>query len=262
MSYSTAGFERRELEVGGTRTVVYSAGRGPDVVYFHGGGTFHGFEFARSFLERFHVILPYHPGFGESADDESIQSMQDYVLHYVALFEQLGLTRTHLVGASFGGRLAAELALTQAHLLRRLVLVAPAGLASPQHPSPALGSIPPSELPAYLVHDPALIRPFWPEQPTPDFLAARAREGRSVGRVLRSGSLESPQLRRWGYRLTLPTLLLWGRHDRIIPPQTAREWQQLLPNTTLEIIEDAGHLLLDESHEARERVARFLQGDA
>ena len=59
--------------------------------------------FARSFLDRFHVILPYHPGFGESADDESIQSMQDYVLHYAALFEQLGLTRINLVGASFGG---------------------------------------------------------------------------------------------------------------------------------------------------------------
>jgi pimeloyl-ACP methyl ester carboxylesterase len=78
MSYSTAGFERRELEGGGVRTVVYSAGRGPDVVYFHGGGTFHGFEFARDFLDRFHVILPYHPGFGESADDESVQSMQQH----------------------------------------------------------------------------------------------------------------------------------------------------------------------------------------
>jgi pimeloyl-ACP methyl ester carboxylesterase len=258
MSFSTVGFERLELEIAGVRTVVYVAGRGPDVVYLHGGGTFHGFEFARDWLDRHRVFLPYHPGFGESADDPAIESMLDYVLHYRALFEELGLEKIDLVGASFGGRLAAEFALTGADRLRHLALVAPAGLASAQHPSPDFGSIAPADLPGYLVHDLRVIEPFWPRGPSAEFGAARAREGQAVGRIMRRGSLESPQLRRWLPRMHVPTLLIWGRHDRIIPPGVAGEWQQLLPDARLEIIDDAGHLLLDESPRARASVAAFL----
>ena len=60
------GFERRELDINGIRTVVYSAGSGRPVVYWHGGGTFHGINFACDWAPHFRVILPHHPGFGES----------------------------------------------------------------------------------------------------------------------------------------------------------------------------------------------------
>ena len=76
-AYSTAGFERLELTIAGIRTVAYAAGSGPDLVYFHGGGTFHGFEFARAWIPHFRVLLPYHPGFGESADAPAIGSLED-----------------------------------------------------------------------------------------------------------------------------------------------------------------------------------------
>ncbi len=91
--YSTEGFTRDEYLIDGVRSIVHSAGKGPTVVFFHGGGTFHGFEWARDWLDRFHVILPYHPGFGECADDPDITSTADYVMHYTALFAALGLTR-------------------------------------------------------------------------------------------------------------------------------------------------------------------------
>lgn len=178
--FSTAGFHRREYFIGGVRTVVYSAGSGPPLVYLHGGGTFHGFEFARDWTSRFHVILPYHPGFGESDDDVSIDSMHDYVLHYLELFDVLGLATVSLVGASLGGRLAAEFAVSHGSRLSKLVLVAPAGLASLEHPSPDFGSIAPAELPNYLVHNLEVIRPFWPDAPDPAFVAARVREGQGA----------------------------------------------------------------------------------
>jgi pimeloyl-ACP methyl ester carboxylesterase len=256
--YSTAGFERREYSVGGVRTVVYSAGQGPPVVYLHGGGTFHGFEFARDWIGRFQVFLPYHPGFGESDDDPTIDSMSDYVLHYLELFDLLGLSRVHLVGASFGGRLAAEFAISHSQRLQRLVLVAPAGLSSPQHPPPDFRSIPPAELPSYLVHDLRVIRPFWPEIPSAEFIESRGRESRSVGRVAAGGSLESRILARWLHRVTVPTLLIWGREDRIIPAGLAAEWHRRLPRSTVVTVENAGHLLLDESTAARTAVRDFL----
>src|SRR5262245_19521572 len=108
LPYSTAGFRRDEHLVDGIRSVVYSAGKGRPVVYLHGGGTYHGFEWARDWLDRFHVILPIHPGFGESADDPDLSSIDDYVSHYSTLFEVLGLGHFHLAGTSLGGWLAAE----------------------------------------------------------------------------------------------------------------------------------------------------------
>jgi pimeloyl-ACP methyl ester carboxylesterase len=141
--YSTAGFRRDEYAVDGVRTVVYSAGKGPPLVYLHGGGTWHGFEWARGLLDRRHVILPYHPGFGESPDASGVSSIEDYVAHYARLFELLGLTRFDLIGASLGGWMAAQFALAHPKRLRRLVLVSPAGLLSAQHPYAPFGSLPP-----------------------------------------------------------------------------------------------------------------------
>jgi pimeloyl-ACP methyl ester carboxylesterase len=74
------GFERREVDISDIKTVVYSAGTGDPIVYLHGSGTFTGFGFARRWTDRHRVIIPYHPGYGESGDDARIDSIQDYVL--------------------------------------------------------------------------------------------------------------------------------------------------------------------------------------
>jgi pimeloyl-ACP methyl ester carboxylesterase len=253
-AYSTSGFERLESSIAGVRTVVYAAGSGPDVVYFHGGGTFHGFEFARDWLARFHVVLPYHPGFGESADAAAIRSLEHYATHCVALFDALRLTSVHLVGASFGGRLAAEVAILHPERVRRLVLVAPGGITTPAFPLPDYSAIPHLEWPAYFTHDPQVVWPFWPRQPDAEFLAARAREAQSVGRVAMSEGLDAGRLG----RIRAPTLLIWGKHDRMVPAGNAQEWQARIPGATVRITDNAGHLLLDESAGARAAIADFL----
>jgi pimeloyl-ACP methyl ester carboxylesterase len=258
--YSTAGFERVELALGGVRTVLYRAGRGEPVVYLHGGGTWHGFEFARDWLDRFHVILPYHPGFGESADDPTIDSVHDHVLRYLELLDVLKLPRVSLVGASLGGRIAAEFAVSHAGRLNRLALVSPAGLPSPDHPMPDFARIAPAELRAYFSRNRDFVRQWWPDEPDAEFLSGRAREGASLHRLTRAGSINSERIGRWLHRVTLPTLVIWGRDDRILPAGLAALWGARLPNATVRIIDGAGHLLLDESPDARRVVADFLAG--
>ncbi|MTV41082.1 alpha/beta fold hydrolase [Duganella radicis] len=254
----TAGFERHEYLVHGVRTVLYSAGQGRPVVYFHGAGIFQGFEFARAWTDHCRVILPYHPGFGESADDDQIGSLHDYVNHYLELFDQLGLDQFDLVGCSMGGRLAAEFAVAHAERIRKLVLVCPAGLAVPDHPMTSLAAIPPAELISYLIEDASVLTPFLPDGPDPAFAAMRAREGTAVGRVLRNGSLVNPKLGAWLHRVQVPTLLLWGEGDRLIPVGQAEAWARLLPQVQVQTWPRAGHLLLDELAAAREAVVRFL----
>jgi pimeloyl-ACP methyl ester carboxylesterase len=258
--FSTRGFDRAEHLIGGVRTVVYSAGRGEPVVYLHGGGTWHGFEFARDWLDRYRVIAPYHPGYGESADDPTIDSVHDYVLHYLELFDVLKLARVGLVGASLGGRIAAEFAISYAHRLTRLVLVSPVGIPAASLPMPDFARIPPAELPAYFAWNRDFIRQWWPDEPDAEFLAARAREGAALRQVMRAGSANSERLGRWLHRVTLPTLVIWGRDDRILPAGLAPLWAERLPNATVRIIDQAGHLLLDESPVARRVVADFLAG--
>lgn len=254
----TDGFDRHETMVNGTRTVVYSAGQGDTLVYFHGAGTFHGFDFARAWADRFRVVVPYHPGFGESADDLRIESIGGYVRHYVNLFDQMGLKKFNLVGCSMGGRMAAEFAADHAGMLDKLVLVCPAGLDVPAHPMTNLGDIAPAELFGYLIKDVSVLQPFLPTGPDPQFGAMREREGASVGRILRNGSLVNPELAASLPRIDVPTLLLWGREDRVIPAAQAQAWAGLLPRAAVRIVDDAGHLILDESAQGRAAVKEFL----
>lgn len=256
--YSTEGFVRDEYVVDGTRTVVYSAGNGPPVVYFHGGGTFHGFEWARDWLDRFRVVLPYHPGFGESGDDPDMASIGDFVMHYTALFDTLGLTRFGLSGASFGGWLAVEFALTHRAMVSRLAITAPAGLMSADHPLPDWSKIAPRDIPKMLVADPDFITRFWPPDADGTFMAQRAHEQVATGRVLATLDAADRKLRRRLPRLGVPTLILWGAKDHILKPGLASHWQAAIPGATVAIIEDGGHLLLDESPRARQLAADFL----
>ena len=101
-------FVREEYSVDGVKTVLHAAGSGEPLVVFHGAGTVDGFDFAEPWAEKFRVIVPYHPGFGQSGDDPTFTNMHDYVMHYLGLFEALDIDKLRLVGISLGGWLAAE----------------------------------------------------------------------------------------------------------------------------------------------------------
>jgi pimeloyl-ACP methyl ester carboxylesterase len=177
--------------------------RGPDRTrVLAGGGTFHGFEFSRDWLRDFRVLLPYHPGFGESADAPSMYSLADYVGHYQALFDALGLKSLHLAGASLGGRLAAEFALLHPDRVRRLVLVAPGGIATPE-PQPDY-SRSGDDWPAYFTYDRMSCD-------SSGLKSLTGVPGRTRSRRLKSGRIARRGLEPAGWRVCAPTLLIWGK---------------------------------------------------
>lgn len=257
---STVTFDKLELDVQGTDTVVLAAGdpEAPPLVFFHGGGTFHGWDFAEPWTASFRVLIPHHPGFGESGDLEGLRDVGDMVLHYTDLFDQLGLdSGVNLVGFSLGGRIGARFAIEQKHRLRKLVLVAPAGLRVPGVEVEDFFRIPPEDLVGRLVHNMDTILPFLPEDPHDvDFTVDRYRETRTSAIML----WEQPYdrvLARWLGRVDIPTLVVWGENDKLLPPALAAGWAQKLPNATVATFPNAGHLVLDESKDARDAVARF-----
>ncbi len=254
-----AEFSRDEYTINGVKSVVLSGGEGEPLVFLHGGGTFHGWEFAKPWMEKFRVIIPFHPGFGESGDDESINQMQDYVMHYLDLFDALGLDKFNLVGFSLGGWMASKFATQHSHRIKKLVLVAPAGLKVPEAPSTDLFTVPGEELPGMLVHDFEVIKPHLPAEPDVDFIVGGYREMTSVARLLWDRSHDS-KLPKWLHRINVPTLLVWGDEDRIIPVGQAPAWQKLISGADVKRYPAAGHLVLDEKRQAVDDVAAFLAG--
>lgn len=252
------GFERIELELNGIRTVVHALGTGEPVVFLHGGGTFTGFDYLRGWTTTHRVIVPYHPGFGESADDPRIDSMQDYVLHCLDLFDALGLGAISLVGYSFGGWMAAEIALVQQERLRKLALVAPAGLVVRDPPATDLLALHPSQVMAHLTARPERLKPFLPEGHDLPFLTLRYRETKATARITWDRPSGNPKLERWLHRIRTPTLLVWGGADRVRPPAHGEAWARLLPDARLSVYEGAGHLVLEEEPAASAEIGAFL----
>lgn len=257
-----SGWRRHQLQINGAIVVAHESGTGePPVVYLHGGGTWHGIGFASGLSRHFRVILPHHPGFGQSQDNQQLDSVDAYVEHCRALFDTLGLTTINLVGNSLGGRIAAEFAARYPQRVNKLVLAAPAGYAVAEHPLPDLRSVAPEDFPTYLVHDMGVLLPYLPTGPDDEFAAMRAREGASAMRMIPHG-LDNPEMPALLARISAPTLIIWGQEDRLIPAGRAEHWRRAIANAQLLVLSEVGHLPLDESADARAAMLTFLREPA
>jgi pimeloyl-ACP methyl ester carboxylesterase len=251
-------FKRETHTINGLKTTVLSAGKGEPLVFMHGAGIWHGINFAVPWTQKFRVIIPLHPGFGEADDDPAMSEIHDYVMHYLDLFDTLGLDKFHLVGFSLGGLLAANFAVEHGHRIHRLVLVGPAGLRGKERPKGDFFLLPPEEIPGMLVSNFDVIKQFLPENPKDlDFMGERYREGGTLARLLWERPYDT-KLPRYLHRLTMPTLLVWGEDDKLLSVKNADIWREYLPKAELQTFKGAGHLVLDEKREAVDAVQRFL----
>jgi pimeloyl-ACP methyl ester carboxylesterase len=249
-------FTQETHTVNGVKVVLQTAGSGEPLVFWHGAGTATGIDFALPWAQKYRVIAPYHPGWGDSGDAPELATVEDYMLHYLDLFDQLGLDKINLIGLSMGGRFAATFAIEHGERVRKLVLIAPAGLALPEHPTPDLSKTP-EEIPHYLVNDFSIIAKYYPTAPDPEFEAARNREGGNFLRLLESG-LIGPWLPRWLHRVKTPTLLVWGEKDRLVPIGHADAWKKLIPHAQLLRVPGVGHLPMQEDPAVPGAIADFL----
>jgi len=253
------GFTKRDVVVDGVRINLLEAGRGKPLVYFHGAGTLTGFDDLLPLSANRRLIVPIHPGFGESDDDIRIDSVLDYVVHYMGLFDQLGLGEPFdLAGHSLGGWIASLFTVLNAHRVRRLALACPAGLRVVEHPTADLFTIPAEKLAAHLVASPEILARMAAVSVTNEMKISRYREMTTLARVAWDRNYE-PKFEHWLPKISIPTLVLWGEQDRAIPAQQAEYWAKRLPNCEIATFSSAGHLLFFESNAAVKRLANFFE---
>jgi pimeloyl-ACP methyl ester carboxylesterase len=257
-----SAFSKRAVVVDGIRVEVLEAGSGEPLVYFHGAGTTSGFQDLLPLSRSRRLIVPIHPGFGASDNDAGINSVLDYVVHYNALFDQLDLMSPFdLIGHSLGGWMASLFTVLNGRRVRRLALACPAGLRVAEHPTADMFTIRAEQVPAYIVSSPEALARIPSTDLTVDVRVGRYRELTSLARIIWDKNYD-PKLIRWLKRIGVPTLILWGTKDRIIPIEQAKVWASLVANSEIETFEGAGHLLFFEAPEAVARLESFLADDA
>jgi len=233
-----------ELQGGRTKTRVLSAGDGEPLVFLHGAGGLFWDPFLDRLARGRRVIAPEHIGSGESQGLEHVEDLWDLVLYYADLFDALGLgPRVSLVGHSFGGMVAAEVAATHAERIDRLVLLCPIGLWRDEHPVPEISAIPPAELPGLVFADPAgpVARAMPQVDPTdPEALFRASLTIAAVNQFI--WPLPDKGLSKRLHRVKASTLVVWGRQDRLVSPVYGEDFARMIPDARLELVDGAGHL--------------------
>jgi pimeloyl-ACP methyl ester carboxylesterase len=262
---TNAGVEVRteRLQVGAGEVRLLRAGSGPPLLFLHAAGGGGWTPFHDGLTASFDVLAPDHPGFDESEQTEEVEGIDDLVYHYLRLLDILGIEKATVVGASFGGWLAAELAVHSPHRVERLVLMSPAGLRIPEAPPTDLFILPPDKLMRTLFHDEAIAASMLEVEPTVDDIVRIYHNNTAFARYAWKPFLNDPKLERRLYRITAPTLVLWPEHDKVFPREHAERYAEKIADARLQMLEDCGHALYGERPEEVTRaVLAFLSADA
>jgi pimeloyl-ACP methyl ester carboxylesterase len=232
----------------GFEAKVKVAGSGEPVVYLHPAGGPAWDPFLDALAEHHTVYAPDHPGTGDTAREaiHRVPGLWDLVLIYDELLDALGLDRVPLVGASFGGMVACEIAAHRRSAISALVLLDPIGLWRDDAPVAQYMTMTAEELASILFHDPqgaaaqaALALPSDDSERAvalADLVWAMGATGKFVWPIPDKG------LARRLHRVSAPTLIVWGEEDRLVSPVYAQEFADRLGDARVELVPAAGHL--------------------
>jgi 4,5:9,10-diseco-3-hydroxy-5,9,17-trioxoandrosta-1(10),2-diene-4-oate hydrolase len=277
---TTTALHEQTVNVAGKPMFVAEAGDGPTVVMLHGGGPGASgvSNFSRnihSLAEHFRVIVPDMPGYGRSAKGVDQSDPFGYLADMIrGLLDELGVGTACLVGNSYGGAAALRLALDTPQRVGKLVLLGPGGIGTTRGaPTAGLKSLlayyggdGPSRdkletfIRNYLVYEGAcvpdsLIETRYVASVDPEVVAdppLRRPSGPTALRTLWRMDLTRDKSLK---HLHTPTLVLWGRDDKVNRPSGGPMLANLMPNADLVMTSRTGHWMQWERAELFNRMA-------
>ena len=256
-----AGWSERRVDLGGLKLNVARGGAGrPLLVLHHDIGTPDRLPFYEALADRFDVIVPTHPGYGEKSERASwLRHTRDLAALYQWLLAELGVERASLVGLGFGGWVAAEMAALAPRDFHRLVLVGAMGIKPPD------GEIMDQAIVSYIdyaragFHDQAAFARVYGDVTTDQLVDWDLCREMSF-RIAWKPYMYNPALPNLLGGVRAPALVVWGDDDQIVPQSAGEVYARSLPQARFEIVRDAGHCVDMEQPEALARlVTGFLE---
>jgi pimeloyl-ACP methyl ester carboxylesterase len=254
--------DARSVRVNGEPCRVWEAGQGEPLGVLAGlYGAPRWTPFLARLAERRRVVVPSLPGFPGATGHDRLDDLPDWVAATLDLLEGAGLRGADLVGLSVGGALAAEAAAFSPGLVRRLVLVSPFGLFDEAEPVADVWAQRPEELPALLAAHPERVLAELAAPEGGDAVEWQIEQVRAMEAAARLlWPTGDRGLRKRLHRIQVPTLLVWGADDRVVPPSYAKRFAALLGGPTeLRLLSEAGHRVdLDAPEALADTTLAFL----
>jgi len=252
------------LVVNGTRIDMIERGSGRPLLFLHAEN---GIEPALPAIGELangaRVIAPTHPGFGRSELPKGMRTVDDLSYFYLDLLDQLDLRDVTVVGVSLGGWIAAEIAVKSSARFGRLVMANAVGIKVGDRETRDIVDVfalTEKEFIDIAYCDPARGTRDYKALPDAEVLAAaRARE--AAARFAWNPYFHNPRLKTRLHRIRIPTLFLWGTHDRMLSEAYGRAYAELIPGARFELIDRAGHFPDHEQPKAfADKVLSFAGG--
>jgi pimeloyl-ACP methyl ester carboxylesterase len=249
------------MTINGIELEVLRRGSGTPLLLLHGMDTVPPqARFLDLLGQHGEIIAPSSPGFGNTKRPPDFDTIYDLVHLYLAVIDELPYEKIVLMGLSFGGWIAAEVALACRHRLAKLILVDPVGIKIGDRETRDIVdvfNVNPAEVRRCSWHDAAKAPDY--EAMSDDELIIHARNWEALCLYAWHPYMYNPQLKQWLGRIRVPTLLLWGAGDRIVTQDYGRAYSALIPGSRLEVIDEAGHHPeIEQPERFVERVAAFL----
>jgi pimeloyl-ACP methyl ester carboxylesterase len=242
-------YSDQTIAVRGTSIRMLRGGGGPPLIFLHGASGHIGWlPFLERLSRKFDVLAPEHPGFGSSDDPPWLDRTSDLAYFYLDMMDALNLRHVHLMGTSLGGWVAAELAVRNTARLASLTLVCAVGIAADGVPIDDIFRMSAEENARRFYVDPARVSERLQRLVSAD--AQTLARNRSTVARLGYPRFLNPELAKWLHRIDVPTLLLWGERDGLVPVVFGEAYRKAIPASKLVVIPAAGHAPFEEQPDA------------
>jgi pimeloyl-ACP methyl ester carboxylesterase len=246
MSTGSSIWTEKNIQVAGADLHIIQGGSGDPLLVLHDeNGQTVPLRYADSLAQDFSVHMPAHPGFGVTEQLEWIMSVRDLASWYLRVIEELDLGKVNLLGFSIGGWLAAEMACQAPQMINKMALVAPTGIKPPTGEILDMFLIVAREYMEESFLDPSATPEYqiaYPEEADADLIEKWEASREEAARLTWRPYMYHPALPHLLGRLKdLPTLLLWGEQDGVIPVSAGEAYRDAIQGAKLETISNSGH---------------------
>ncbi|MGE0768433.1 MAG: alpha/beta fold hydrolase [Hyphomicrobiaceae bacterium] len=232
------------VEFASMKLPVWRVGAGKPLLFLDGGDGFHRSLRWRALLaESWDVHAPKYPGYGGVSFADHIRGVNELALLYLEYLEQQDLSDVLLVGASFGGWIAVEIAIRSSTRLSGMVLIDPLGVkvgkATDREISDIYAALPDEK--QALLYATDAHRLFDYSGFDDSELASIVQDREAEAFYSWKPFFHNPTLDRWLFRLKLPTQFIWGAGDGFVDQTYGRKFAERVPGAKFTVIERAGH---------------------